>query len=253
MSLRDEILAKREQDKENERIAAEQEAKRIEEQKIRESNENAQKFAKLKSDLENGIVPKDWLDLYDKYINKIKQTLSSANSFAAVEDVTEEFYLKKKNCGGYEENELTLMNAYLTKRLHDEGMKEVRFELVEEIEKYATEGDYRSQRELQAKYDERAEEKYRDACTIYACGDGYGDFPTKEYRYAELVMTGRRKVYKIRVQCSLYGNDYATPAENSSYSSRGSSSKKKKLLISAGVIAGICIIGLVIYFIVKGG
>ena len=257
-SLRDELVEKKRLEKErqdaNTRIREENEAKRQAQAKqdAQKREENAaSRFEALKSEVERGNPPEEWVKLYDKYIEKIKKTLSGAtDEFSFTETVSKDYYEQKEAVRSGKETERTLMNAFLTQKLKDEGFKNVVFELFRRSERYATEEDFARQSRQQEAYDAQAQAKYDADVARYNSGSyeymAAPESTDRAYRpkTATLSKSGIRYFYEIVVRGSLYSFDKAKQSKTESMSSF--SVTCPVVLFILGFIGGF-------YFYIKGG
>lgn len=248
MGLKDEIIEQKQKAKAQAKLEAETAAR-----------ERSQKFAELKDNYEKGIVPQEWMDLYDKYSMKIREWFSeNTKDFSCREPITEEFYRSKADFGNGTISELTLMNKYLTKRLQNDGFEDAIFELVEETETYLTSQDVIRQQEAQAEANRRNMDNYHNALWNEASKDaGVGDLNSVKMPPITTVFataTGKRQVYNIIVECSIDDSDSEeTPPKNKVTGTDRSSEieapvkgvklwRKRHILTFAGICA---VIGLV--------
>lgn len=216
MALRDEILkqkALKEQQEElaeierkkQEEIIALQKQQKAEEEK----NKKYSEYFALKEQVEAGNIPQEWVDIYERLIEKAKAALlEGREEFEIKESSTQQYYQNKLDNGVGEHCELNLMNKYLTDRLIADGFKQASFKLEKVPEYYATKADYDEQSRLQKQYDKQAEEANDRARQkwMYDSFDGINQ-PTPAYIYpklASLKKSGVKYRYEIIAKGSLY-------------------------------------------------
>ena len=256
MALRDDLIEQKRKEKENREKALKQSAaphQKPEETEKQEAGtaekEAAARFAELKSDVDKGNPPEEWVKLYDKYIAKIKAELSGASEeFSFTDAVTQEYYEQKELIHSGGESERTLLNGYMVKRLKKEGFKNVVFELRRRTERYSTPEDFENQRRLQEEYDEEANLKYYAAVEKYNSDYLNMDAPNQtdrayRPRQAQLQKSGVRYHYEIVVSGSLY---------------EFNESKKRRGSAMSGLVFLPLILGAIgfvggFYFYIKGG
>lgn len=257
MSLRDDLLEQKSKKKAQQEAITEQHAKLEQQRREKEQHEAklreddaADRFNKLKSDVESGNPPAEWLRLYEKYVNKIKIELSGENDeFSFVDTVSKEYYEQKEAIHSGKESERTLLNGFISQKLKDEGFQNVVFELRCRTERYSTPEDYESQSRRQEEYDSQASAKYYADVEKFNNG-GYLDMDTpnstdKAYRpkQASLSKSGIRYHYEIVASGSLYKFNKQKKAKASGMSN----------LIFLPLILGALGFAGGFYFYVKGG
>lgn len=213
MSLRDELLAQKQKEKEEkaaqDKLAASENAKRKAEAEKRIAEEREKKFEEMERTLAEGKMPEDWQKRYDSYVVSIRKILSgNAEEFDFVDTVTEKYYNSMEAVKKGNKTAITLFNQYLTKKLEEEGFHNVEVTLRDRIERYSTDADYENQRREQAANDAAATSAYLRAADDY-WNNRSGSMPDSNdraysSRTAILEQSGKKHHYEIAVKGSLY-------------------------------------------------
>lgn len=219
MSLRDELLAQKQKEKEEkvaqDKLAASENAKRKAEAEKRIAEERERKFEEIEHTLVEGKMPDDWQKKYDRYLDRIKKILTgSAEEFDIVDTVTEKYYNSLEEIKKGNKTAVTLFNQCLTKKLEEEGFHNVVVALRDRIEYYSTDADYENQSREQAANDAAATAAYLRAADDY-WNNRTGSMPDSSdraysSRTAVLRTSGKRHHYEIVVKGSLYKFNNAT-------------------------------------------
>ncbi len=185
MGLRDEILKEQnlKEQESNAKLEAEKAAKLKELETQKKAQEAARKkellslteqkaaFAQLKKDLKTGNVPKEWVALYDEYLEKLKVKLTDFNekTFDFKLDATKELYEEYFYEGAAERySPGILLNQYMAKRLKDEGFYSVTFSLERYYTYYSTKQDEINYENATKDFNRRHSEAMREYERAYA-------------------------------------------------------------------------------------
>ncbi len=218
MSLKDDLLRQKQEEDNKKAHAAEikAEADRLakeaaDKKKEAEELSNAERLDRLQKDLDSGNIPKDYQELYDRFVERIKaDVLAGKTSFEFKEDIEESYYKQKQSLRSGKRSELDIMNAYLTKRLADDGFYNAKFELINDVERFSTDEDYRRYDRDMADNKADAQRRYMNELDRWQTNYSYGNYykPPEEssfkVRSATLHQSGKKDHFRVIVKGSLY-------------------------------------------------
>ncbi len=219
MSLRDELIAQQQKledekkRKAEELLALEKQKKKDEKQKMRD---NADAYTQLEKDIENGNAPEEFVSLYNKYAERIKsEALKGKDSFLFSDEISEEYFNSKLKIKRGFDDERSVLISYIIDRLENDGFYNIKFDLTETVVMYETDSDRRANELDRESAEREAKERYDSDYLGYLSTqngfDGYikskPDPYSKKYepKVTRNRMTGRKKVYLMKLECSLNG------------------------------------------------